>query len=78
MCNFDLPQHTIPAGAQPPAALPTLYRLLSVTDAKLAAPILNMLVDTAHIGGLQWGRALGHVSGAACLCSCARFLAGRV
>lgn len=51
VCNFDLPQHNIPAGAQPPPTLPTLYRLLSVSEARLAAPIMNMLVDTAHIGG---------------------------
>lgn len=51
VCNFDLPQHSIPAAAQPPAALPTLYRLLSVSEARLAAPILNNLVDQAHIGG---------------------------
>lgn len=54
VCNFDLPQHNIPAGAQPPPALPTLYRLLTVSEARLAAPIMNMLVDTAHIGARGW------------------------
>lgn len=51
ICNFDLPQHSIPAAAQPPPNLPTIYRLLSVSEVRLAAPILNMLVDTSHIGG---------------------------
>lgn len=59
--NFDLPLHAVPAGAQPPAAVPTLYRLLSVGDRQLAAPILNNLVDTSHIGG--WLGRLGHTAG---------------
>ena len=49
--NFDLPQHTIPPANQPPPSVPTLYRLLSCPDKRLAAPILNNLVDQAHIGG---------------------------
>ncbi|PRW20506.1 structural maintenance of chromosomes 6B isoform A [Chlorella sorokiniana] len=55
VCNFDLPQHSIPGGAQPPPAMPTLYRLLSVSEARLAAPIMNMLVDTAHIEQVALG-----------------------
>lgn len=49
--NFDHPLHTIPPAAQPPASMPTLYRLLSCDDRRVAAPILNNLVDAAHIGG---------------------------
>lgn len=49
--SFDLPQHVIPAAHQPPPTLPTLYRLLSVGDRRLAPPILNNLVDQLHIGG---------------------------
>ncbi|KAL4422537.1 hypothetical protein ABPG75_008734 [Micractinium tetrahymenae] len=47
--NFDHPMHTIPPAAQPPASLPTVYRLLSCDDRKVAAPIVNNLVDSAHI-----------------------------
>ncbi len=49
--NFDHPLHTIPPSAQPPAGLPTIFRLLSCDDSRVAAPVLNNLVDAAHIGG---------------------------
>ena len=49
--NFDLPQHVIPPASQPPPAIPTIYRVLRCADRKVAAPILNNLVDQAHIGG---------------------------
>ena len=48
--NFDLPVHSIPASQQPPPSLPTLLRLLSCTDNKLAGPVMNNLIDQAHIG----------------------------
>ncbi|KAL4424708.1 hypothetical protein ABPG77_000051 [Micractinium sp. CCAP 211/92] len=47
--NFDHPLHTIPPSAQPPAGLPTIFRLLSCDDSRVAAPVLNNLVDAAHI-----------------------------
>lgn len=49
--NFDHPLHNVPPASQPPASLSTVYRLLSCSDRKAAAPILNNLVDAAHIGG---------------------------
>ena len=48
--NFDFPVHSVPDSQQPPASLPTLLRLLSCTDSKLAGPIMNNLIDQAHIG----------------------------
>ncbi|PSC67130.1 structural maintenance of chromosomes 6B, partial [Micractinium conductrix] len=49
VARFDLPQHTVPPAAQPPPSVPTVYRLLSCTDRKVAAPVMNILVDLAHI-----------------------------
>ncbi len=49
--NFDHPQHVIPPASQPPPHIPTIYRVLRCSDRKLAAAIMNNLVDQAHIGG---------------------------
>ena len=47
--NFDVPQHTIPAGKRPPADIVSLLDVLRCTDKKMAHVVMNHVVD-----GVRW------------------------
>jgi structural maintenance of chromosomes protein 6 len=47
--NLDLPQHTVPANAQPQANVTTVFRVLKVNDPNFHAPVMNFLVDQGRV-----------------------------
>lgn len=47
--NLDLPQHNVPANAQPQPSVATIFRVLKVNDRSVEAPVMNFLVDQARV-----------------------------
>ncbi|KAI3430279.1 hypothetical protein D9Q98_004875 [Chlorella vulgaris] len=58
VADFDTPPHIIPPASQPPPSVASVYRVLACADKRLAAPILNSLVDHAHIEKLALGASI--------------------
>lgn len=47
--RLDLPRHTVPATSQPPAEVPTMYRVLHCNDASCENAVFNYLIDSYRI-----------------------------
>jgi len=58
--NLDLPQHNVPANAQPQPNVATIFRVLKVKDRAVEAPIMNFLVDQARIESIALATSYDH------------------
>lgn len=58
--NLDLPQHNVPANAQPQPSIATIFRVLKVNDRAVEAPVMNFLVDQGRVESIALATSYEH------------------